>query len=367
MSGSDASYHDDDDDDDDDGGRGAENLVVDKDVNDADDAAAHVEELAQSLRKMGKIVNNLIARADSVPFREPVDWKGLQLYDYPKIITKMMDLGTIRTKLKKSKYACASECAEDVRQVWENCMTYNDDGSDFYRLAHSYSRRFEERYQKLIDEYGEDIICGGSSERNDVDDDDADYDPLEQIRRKSRSSSLTSSGRHTPHFPAAANPEREDDGDGSGASVSASKAAKKSSKDNIGSTTTSDIVPLDVRTRFAARLQRLSGMELGYVMSVIDIQCPEALEDPAPESLTSDAPPLIHGHRYAWDEFDGGCQIEIDVDSIPPSTFWDLDRYVKEKVQGRGRGAWNDDVTEAEPGGGGGKRRKVKGSLSDGR
>jgi hypothetical protein len=71
MSGSDASYHDDDDDDDDDGGRGAENLVVDKDVNDADDAAAHEEELAQSLRKMGKIVNNLIARADSVPFREP--------------------------------------------------------------------------------------------------------------------------------------------------------------------------------------------------------------------------------------------------------------------------------------------------------
>jgi hypothetical protein len=29
-----------------------------------------------------------------------------------------------------------------------------------------------------------------------------------------------------------------------------------------------------------------------------------------------------------WDEFDGGCQIEIDV--IPVETFWELDRYVKE-------------------------------------
>ena len=106
-------------------------------------------------------------------------------------------------------------------------------------------------------------------------------------------------------------------------------------------------------------LKQLSGMELGHVLHVIDIQCPEALEDPAPESLTSDAPPLIHGHRYAWDEFDGGCQVEVDVDSISPDTFWELDRYVKEKVHGRGRGAWSDDITEAEPGGGS-KKRKMK-------
>ena len=29
------------------------------------------QELADSLRKMGKLVNNLSARADCVPFREP--------------------------------------------------------------------------------------------------------------------------------------------------------------------------------------------------------------------------------------------------------------------------------------------------------
>ena len=294
----------------------------------------------------------------------------IQLYDYPKIITRMMDLGTIKSRLRKSKYAHASECAEDVRQIWTNCMTYNDDGSDFYRLAHSYSRRFEERYQKLVDEFGEDIVCGRSSGGND--DDDTDDAPgnndgggatrQPKAGRKSRSNSITSSnatGRNTPLLPvatptaaAAANSEKGSDGVGGAGSASASKADRPGNND-------SDIVPLDVRTRFAARLQRLSGMELGHVLHVIDIQCPEALEDPAPESLTSDAPPLIHGHRYAWDEFDGGCQVEVDVDSIPPDTFWELDRYVKEKVHGRGRGAWSDDITEAEPGGGG-KKRKMK-------
>ena len=255
-------------------------------------------------------------------------------------------------------------------------MTYNDDGSDFYRLAHSYSRRFEERYQKLVDEFGEDIMCGRSSGGNDDDDDDADdaggnNDGGGSTRktmaggRKSRSNSITSSNatdRNTPLLPAAtptaaaaaaANSEKGGHGGGGAGSASASKADRPGNNDSTG------VVPLDVRTRFAARLQRLSGMELGHVLHVIDLQCPEALEDPAPESLTSDAPPLIHGHRYAWDEFDGGCQVEVDVDSIPPDTFWELDRYVKEKVHGRGRGAWSDDITEAEPGGGS-KKRKMK-------
>ena len=73
MSGSDASCHADDDDDNDDGGddndggEGESLVVVDDDADEVDATAAHEEELAQSLRKMGKIVNNLIARADSVP------------------------------------------------------------------------------------------------------------------------------------------------------------------------------------------------------------------------------------------------------------------------------------------------------------
>ena len=36
-------------------------------------------QVADALKKMARIVNNLIARADCVPFREPVDWKGLQV------------------------------------------------------------------------------------------------------------------------------------------------------------------------------------------------------------------------------------------------------------------------------------------------
>ena len=45
----------------------------------ANDDDVVTQELANSLRKISKVVTNLMARADCEPFREPVDWKGLQV------------------------------------------------------------------------------------------------------------------------------------------------------------------------------------------------------------------------------------------------------------------------------------------------
>lgn len=103
----------------------------------------------EGLRKMTKLVNYLMSRPDASPFCEPVAWRDLELWDYPKIVTKMMDLGTVKRKLERNNYANAYECALDVRLVWTNCQTYNSDGSDFWLLARSLSRKFEDRYRKL--------------------------------------------------------------------------------------------------------------------------------------------------------------------------------------------------------------------------
>ena len=106
----------------------------------------------EPMKRMVKIVNALLASPDVEPFREPVDWRGLELYDYPKVITKMMDLGTIKRRLERGQYSTAHQVAEDIRLVWNNCMTYNADGSDFWLLAKSFLRRFEDRYRKVRNE-----------------------------------------------------------------------------------------------------------------------------------------------------------------------------------------------------------------------
>eukprot|EP00980_Cylindrotheca_fusiformis_P004669 scaffold992_cov116-Cylindrotheca_fusiformis.AAC.4 len=61
-----------------------------------------------------------------------------------------MDLGTIKDKIKEGKYSSIPQAAEDVRLVWSNCMTYNADGSDFFLLAKTLSKKWEEKYAKLI-------------------------------------------------------------------------------------------------------------------------------------------------------------------------------------------------------------------------
>ena len=87
--------------------------------------------------------------SNTEPFREPVDWKALGLFDYPQIIKKQMDLGTIKTKLESGKYKNLEDAANDVRLVWKNCMTYNQEGSDFYILAENMNKKFEDKLAKI--------------------------------------------------------------------------------------------------------------------------------------------------------------------------------------------------------------------------
>lgn len=60
-----------------------------------------------------------------------------------------MDLGLIKKKLNENKYKSIHEAADDVRLIWKNCMTYNTDGSDFYNLAQTMAKKFEEKFEKL--------------------------------------------------------------------------------------------------------------------------------------------------------------------------------------------------------------------------
>ena len=86
-----------------------------------------------------KVVCSMLSRNECAVFREPVDWKGLELLDYPEIVQRPMDLGTIKKKIENDDYACVEDVATDIRLVWSNCMLYNRDGSevryqDFNRL-----------------------------------------------------------------------------------------------------------------------------------------------------------------------------------------------------------------------------------------
>ena len=93
---------------------------------------------------MATIIDWLMKRPDSADFREPLDWRGMGLNDYPKVIEKPMDLGTVKQNIKS--YRTIHSCADDIRLIWSNCKKYNGEGSPYYSLADSLSKTFEEYF-----------------------------------------------------------------------------------------------------------------------------------------------------------------------------------------------------------------------------
>ena len=93
---------------------------------------------------MTTIIDMLMRRPDSADFREPLDWRGLGLNDYPTVIEKPMDLATVKQNIKG--YRTIHNCADDIRLIWSNCKKYNGEGSVYYSLADSLSKIFEEYF-----------------------------------------------------------------------------------------------------------------------------------------------------------------------------------------------------------------------------
>ena len=103
------------------------------------------DELSQCLILLEEISKHELSEA----FLEPVDWEALKLPDYPVIIKKPMDLGTIRTNIETGKYDDAYDFAEDLRLVWKNAKLYNTPGSPIYINAETLSQLFERKFPRI--------------------------------------------------------------------------------------------------------------------------------------------------------------------------------------------------------------------------
>mmetsp|Transcript_22966 Transcript_22966/g.35470 ORF Transcript_22966/g.35470 Transcript_22966/m.35470 type:complete len:268 (-) Transcript_22966:283-1086(-) len=231
---------------------------------------------------MSKLVQQFFSKPDAEPFREEVNWKMLGLFDYPQIIKKPMDLGTVKKKMAAKKYKTIHLCAQDVRLVWNNCMTYNADGSEFYVLAQELSKKWEDKYQKLTKDW--------------------------QVSPKSTAAAVTKPPS-TPSSKGGAN--------GSGPSSSSSlpqsqKSQQQQSSQQLQSQqqqqqqSQQQVVSLEEKKTFARNLYKISKEELGKILVELDAKSPSA---------------LVKNH--AEDE------VEINVDNIKPDVFYEIVKYVE--------------------------------------
>jgi hypothetical protein len=111
--------------------------------------------LSVQLRFCQQILKDMLSRkhqAYAWPFYKPVDSAALNLHDYHDIIKQPMDMSTIREKLEGREYDGPEEFAADVRLTFTNCYKYNPPEHDVVKMGRRLQEVFELRYAKMPEE-----------------------------------------------------------------------------------------------------------------------------------------------------------------------------------------------------------------------
>ncbi|KAM9326982.1 bromodomain-containing protein 2 [Gastrophryne carolinensis] len=111
--------------------------------------------LSEQLKYCNGILKELLSKkhgAYAWPFYKPVDATALGLHDYHDLIKHPMDLSTIKKKMENREYRDAQEFAGDVRLMFSNCYKYNPPDHDVVAMARKLQDVFEFRYAKMPDE-----------------------------------------------------------------------------------------------------------------------------------------------------------------------------------------------------------------------
>ncbi|XP_063635647.1 histone acetyltransferase p300-like [Cydia splendana] len=113
------------------------------------------EDLRQALMPT---LEKLFRLDESAPFRQPVDAQALGIPDYFDIVTKPIDLSTIKMKLDRGEYKDPWEYVDDVWLMFDNAWLYNRKNSRVYRYCTKLSEVFEQEIDPVMQSLG--YCCG---------------------------------------------------------------------------------------------------------------------------------------------------------------------------------------------------------------
>ncbi|MFT7817639.1 bromodomain-containing protein 3-like [Arapaima gigas] len=114
--------------------------------------------LSEHLKYCDSILKEMLSKKHAAyawPFYKPVDAEALELHDYHEIIKHPMDLSTVKKKMDGREYPDAQSFAADVRLMFSNCYKYNPPDHEVVAMARKLQDVFEMRFAKMPDEPAE--------------------------------------------------------------------------------------------------------------------------------------------------------------------------------------------------------------------
>ncbi|KAJ6655819.1 hypothetical protein lerEdw1_004683 [Lerista edwardsae] len=114
----------------------------------------HVK-LTEQLKYCNEILEEMFSKQHAAyawPFYNPIEATALELENYHDIIKYPMDLGTIKKKMENYEYKDTQEFAADIRLMFMNCYRYNSPDHEVVVMARKLQDVFEMQFAKIPDE-----------------------------------------------------------------------------------------------------------------------------------------------------------------------------------------------------------------------
>nr|XP_027211850.1 bromodomain-containing protein 3-like isoform X1 [Penaeus vannamei] len=143
--------------------------------------------VSESFKNCNEILKELFSKKHSGyawPFYKPVDADLLGLSDYHEIIKHPMDLGSVKTKMDNREYKNGAEFAGDVRTIFTNCYKYNPPDHDVVAMARKLQDVFEMRYAKVPEDEPFEIQPATDSEESESESESETDDSEDERERK---------------------------------------------------------------------------------------------------------------------------------------------------------------------------------------
>ena len=111
--------------------------------------------LNQHLRKCLAVLRDVSKQPAAHWFAAPVDWKALNLLDYPTVVKKPMDLATVKSKVETGQLETPDAFKDCVLLVFRNAMVYNTKKDNVVHVAAQELKAFfEEKFRTVVEPLG---------------------------------------------------------------------------------------------------------------------------------------------------------------------------------------------------------------------
>ncbi|KAL1920273.1 uncharacterized protein VTP21DRAFT_1419 [Calcarisporiella thermophila] len=99
---------------------------------------------------MRQLVSELQNHNSSWPFLQPVNKDDVA--DYYEVIKDPMDLATLESKVEADMYKTLDDFQVDVQKIFDNCRTYNAEGTPYYKCANRLEKYFKDRLKYWLEQ-----------------------------------------------------------------------------------------------------------------------------------------------------------------------------------------------------------------------